>query len=267
MRMVPSPVKRYAGLHGLELFQPESLKTPEAVARLHAAQPEAMVVAAYGLILPPAVLAIPRRGALNIHASLLPRWRGAAPIQRALLAGDLESGVSIMQMDPGLDTGPVFSQRPIPIAPDEDAAGLHDKLATLGAELMGETLKELEAGRAHAVPQPKSGESYAHKIEKQDTILDWARPADELERAVRAFRPAPGAVTQLEGAPLKIWRASVLREPGQAGTLTRAVAEGIVVGCGKDSLVVTELQRPGGRRLPATEFLRGRVLNPGTRFG
>jgi methionyl-tRNA formyltransferase len=140
-------------------------------------------------------------------------------------------------------------------------------LAALGAELMSATLEELEAGRARAVPQPKSGESYAHKIEKEDSILDWSRPADELERAVRAFRPAPGAVTQLDGAPLKIWRASVLREPGQVGTLTRAGADGIVVGCGEDSLLVTELQRPGGRRLPATEFLRGRALNPGTRFG
>jgi methionyl-tRNA formyltransferase len=213
------------------------------------------------------VLDIAPHGALNIHASLLPRWRGAAPIQRALLAGDRESGVSIMKMDAGLDTGPVLAQRRVPITQDEDAGTLHDKLAALGAELMAATLADMHAGRVRPVPQPEAGASYARKMEKKETALNWSRPAVELERAVRAFRPSPGAATSLEGEPLKIWRARVLTESGAPGVLLRVSEDAIVVGCGEDALEVTELQRPGGRRLLAADFLRGRALQPGARFG
>jgi methionyl-tRNA formyltransferase len=261
------PVKRFATGHGLEVFQPESLKSPDAQARLRAARPDALVVAAYGMLLPPSLLDIAPQGALNIHASLLPRWRGAAPIQRALLAGDRETGVSIMRMDAGLDTGPVLAQRGVPIAEDEDAGTLHDKLAALGAQMMELTLAELQKGRAQAVPQPEAGVTYARKIEKKETRLDWSRPALELERAVRAFRPSPGAFSLLEGEPLKIWRARVCDDRGAPGTVLRVQDDAIVVGCGQGALEVTELQRPGARRLLAPEFLRGRALAPGSRLG
>jgi methionyl-tRNA formyltransferase len=228
-------------------------------------QPDALVVAAYGLLLPRELLDAGRYGALNIHASLLPRWRGAAPIQRALLAGDSETGVSIMQMDAGLDTGPVFVQKRVPILDDDDAGTLHDKLAVLGSEAMVEVLDQLEAGRARAIPQPEAGITYAAKLDKRDTQLDWSRPARELERAVRAFRPAPGAFGVLEGEAIKIWRAEVVDANAQPGTAT-LVNEKLVIACGEQALAVSELQRAGGRRLSAAEFLRGRPLPPGARF-
>jgi len=261
------PVKRFAAGQGLQVFQPESLKSPEAAARLRAARPDAVVVAAYGVLLPPSFLDIAPLGALNIHASLLPRWRGAAPIQRALLAGDRETGVSIMRMDAGLDTGPVLAQRSVPIAEDEDAGTLHDKLAALGADMMAMTLAELQEGRARAVPQPEAGVTYARKIEKEEARLDWSRSAVELERVVRAFRPSPGAYSSLEGEPLKIWRARVRDDRGAPGAVLRVQDNAIVVGCGQGALEVTELQRPGARRLHAAEFLRGRALAPGSRLG
>jgi methionyl-tRNA formyltransferase len=192
LQFAAGPVKRLATARGLAVFQPESLKGGQAAERVLAARPDALVVAAYGLLLPPALLQAGRYGALNIHASLLPRWRGAAPIQRALLAGDRETGISIMQMDAGLDTGPVLRQERIAIAADEDAGTLHDKLASLGARLIVRALAEIEAGDAVAAPQPAGGVTYAAKIDKRETRLDWSRPARELERAVRAFRPAPG---------------------------------------------------------------------------
>jgi methionyl-tRNA formyltransferase len=260
-------VKRFAAGNGLEVFQPESLKPPEAAARLRAARPDALVVAAYGALLPPSFLDIAPQGALNIHASLLPRWRGAAPIQRALLAGDRETGISIMRMEANLDTGPVLVQRSVPIAEDEDAGSLHDKLAALGADMIVMALVELQKGRTRAVPQPEAGVTYAKKIEKAETRLDWSRPAVELERAVRAFRPSPGAFSLLEGEPLKIWRARVREDRGAPGTVLRVQDDAIVVACGQAALEVTELQRPGARRLRATEFLRGRALVPGTRLG
>jgi len=263
----PSAVKRFAVNRGLEVFQPESLTSPEAAARLSDARPEVVVVAAYGMILPPSILAIAPHGALNIHASLLPRWRGAAPIQRALLAGDRETGISIMKMDAGLDTGPVLAQRSLPIAQDEDAGSLHDRLAALGAEMMTMTLAEVLAGRAQVKPQSPTGVTYARKIGKEETRLDWSRPAAELERAVRAFRPSPGATSSLEGRPLKIWRARVGKERGIPGTVLHLRDDAIVVGCGVDALEVTELQRSGARRLAAAEFLRGHPLTPGSRLG
>ena len=257
-----SAVKRLAVERGLPLFQPETLKDIERVA---AARPDALVVAAYGLILPQRLLDTAPHGALNIHASLLPRWRGAAPIQRALLAGDRESGVSIMQMDAGLDTGPVFMQERVAIGADDDAGTLHDKLAALGAQAIVATLADVEAGRARAVPQPQSGVTYAPKIDKRETRLDWSRPALELERAVRAFRPVPGAFAMLDGEPLKVWQAKVTPAGGEPGTVLEA-KQNLVVACGAQSLAIAELQRAGARRLSAEEFLRGRPLASGARF-
>lgn len=227
---------------------------------------DALVVAAYGLLLPPALLDAARYGALNIHASLLPRWRGAAPIQRALLAGDRESGISIMQMDSGLDTGAVLSRHPAPIAADDDAGSLHDKLAALGAEAIVAALADLAAGRGRAVPQPASGVTYAAKIEKADARLDWTQPATTLERAVRAFRPAPGAFAMLDHQPVKIWRARVVDRSGEPGSVQQASDE-LVVACAEGALAIAELQRAGGRRLSAQEFLRGHRLPAGARFG
>jgi methionyl-tRNA formyltransferase len=261
-----SPVKHFALERNLEVFQPQTLKT-DGSARIRAARPDALVVAAYGLILPQAVLDAAAHGALNIHASLLPRWRGAAPIQRAILAGDAQTGISIMQMDAGLDTGPVLAQSGVPIAPDDDAGTLHDKLAVLGAEMIVATLADVQAGRARAVPQPHQGVTYASKLGKQETLLDWSRPAGELERAVRAFRPSPGAATLLDGAPLKLWRATVTCGRGTPGELLSSSEAGLVVASGKGALAITELQRPGGRRLAAGEFLRGHPLTLGVRFG
>jgi methionyl-tRNA formyltransferase len=255
-------VKRLAVERGLPLFQPETLKDIERIA---AARPDALVVAAYGLILPQRLLDIAPRGALNIHASLLPRWRGAAPIQRALLAGDRESGVSIMQMDAGLDTGPVFMQQRLAIGADDDAGTLHDKLAALGAEAIVAVLAQLEKGQAHAVPQPQSGVTYAPKIDKRETRLDWSWPALELERAVRAFRPAPGAFARLDHEPIKIWQAKVIAAEGEPGSVLEAKQK-LVVACGAQSLAISELQRPGGRRLSTEEFLRGHPLAPGARL-
>jgi methionyl-tRNA formyltransferase len=262
LRLVSSPVKRFAAARRFDVFQPQSLKSAQDAARVRALRPDALVVAAYGLLLPLELLEAGRYGGLNIHASLLPRWRGAAPIQRALLAGDRETGISIMQMDAGLDTGPVLAQRKISITEDDDAGSLLEQLAELGAEMIVGTLAELAAGRARAVPQPQTGVTFARKIEKHETRLDWSRPAVEVERAVRAFRPAPGASTSLEGEPIKIWRARVAKERLAPG----AVTEELVVGCGEDALQVLELQRAGGKRLAAAEFLRGRALAPGTRF-
>ena len=255
-------MKRLAVERGLPVFAPETLKDIERIA---AARPETLVVAAYGRILPQRLLDIAPRGALNIHASLLPRWRGAAPIQRALLAGDRVSGVSIMQMDAGLDTGPVLAQHRIAIAEDEDAGTLHDKLAALGAEAIVAALADLKAGGARAIPQPESGVTYAPKIDKRETRLDWSRPALELERTVRAFRPVPGAITMLDGEAVKIWKASVVAASGVPGAILEA-GEEMLVACGEQALAIAELQRAGGRRLSAQEFLRGHPLARGARF-
>ena len=223
-----------------------------------------MIVAAYGLIVPVAVLAAMPK-ALNIHASLLPRWRGAAPIVRAILAGDRETGVSIMQMEEGLDTGPVLVQVRLPITNEDDAGTLHDKLAALGARMIVAALSEVMGERFQPVPQSWQGATYAAKIEKNETILDWNRDAVELERAVRAFRPAPGAVTFANGETLKVWRAHVLEEQGIPGTLLRAYGA-LVVACSRGALAITEVQRPGGKRIGADQFVRGRPLSPGIRF-
>jgi len=260
-----SAVKRYASAQHIPVLQPLRLKDAPETEQVRALRPDALVVAAYGLLLPQALLDAGRHGALNIHASLLPRWRGAAPIQRALLAGDAETGVSIMQMDAGLDTGPVLRQQRLPIAPDSDAGTLHDALAALGASEIVAALADLDAERARAVPQPPDGVTYAGKIEKRDTRLDWSRPAPELERAVRAFRPAPGAFALLDGEPVKIWRGRVVDGNGEPGSVLDR-QENIVIACGERALAVSELQRAGGRRQAAAEYLRGHPLAAGARF-
>ena len=256
-------MKKLASARELDVFQPATLKDGAAAARIAAARPEALVVAAYGRILPQAVLDLAPLGALNIHASLLPRWRGAAPIQHALLAGDRETGVSIMKMEAGLDTGPVLAQRALPIGADDDAGTLHDRLAALGAGLIVTSLAEVAAGRARFVPQSAEGVTYAPKIDKRDALLDWARSALELERQVRALRPSPGARASLRGEPLKIWRARAAEGRGTPGTVLAAGAGCLRIACGEAALDITELQRAGSRRLSAAEFLRGFPLAPG----
>lgn len=258
---VESPVKRLALERGLEVFQPGTLRDAAAQARLAAAQPELLVVAAYGLILPPAVLEIAPGGAVNIHASLLPRWRGAAPIQHALLAGDAETGITLMRMDAGLDTGPMLAQERIPIAPEDDAESLHDKLAALGARMIVQVLAR--GSLPQGTPQPATGVSYAPKIQKRDANVDWKAPARDIERRVRALRPVPGAVARIRGASVKIWRAETRAGHDTPGTVLAAGEDGLLVACGVEALLITELQRAGGKRLHAGAFLRGFPLAPG----
>jgi methionyl-tRNA formyltransferase len=267
LRPLASAVKQLAAARGLDVFQPQTLKDEGVLDRLAAARPEALVVAAYGLILPPRALEVAPHGALNIHASLLPRWRGAAPIQRALLAGDRETGITIMQMDAGLDTGPLLSLHRLAIEDDDDAQSLHDRLAALGAKAVVGVLAEIAAGRARPLPQPGVGATYARKIGKEDAELDWTRPCVELERAVRALRPSPGARSQLRGEVIKFWRARCVARTGTPGEVLESSAEGILIGCGEGTLLATELQRAGGRRLAAAEFLRGFSLARGERLG
>lgn len=265
LRAAASPVKTLALERNIELCQPATLQEPALHVRLREVRADAMVVAAYGLILPQPVLEAADNGAVNVHASLLPRWRGAAPIQRALLAGDAQSGVSIMKMDAGLDTGPVFRQQSVPISAQDDAGSLHDKLAELGARLLLSVLDDLEVGRAQAEPQPNEGITYAHKIAKTDVRLHWERPAPELERTVRALRPTPGAAARLGEEALKVWRARVVAGAGQPGTIV-AQDDALVVACGAEALAIEEIQAAGGRRMSAADFIRGRRLPSGTRL-
>ncbi|MET0349757.1 MAG: methionyl-tRNA formyltransferase [Rhizobacter sp.] len=262
MKLHPSPVKAAALAHGIEVAQPRSLrldgKYPDDAAaareRLLAAKPDVMVVAAYGLILPQWVLDLPARGCLNIHASLLPRWRGAAPIHRASEAGDPETGITIMQMDAGLDTGDMLLEARETIAPDDRTATLHDRLAAIGGRLVVESLATLDA--LERVPQPAEGVTYAHKIEKAEAEVDWTLPAAVIERRIRAFDPFPGASSRLGDDVVKLWAARVATEAGAPGTVLGGSADGLRVACGEGSLVVTELQRPGGKRVPAAQFLQ-----------
>jgi methionyl-tRNA formyltransferase len=267
LRPAASAVKQLALSRGLEVFQPASLKDDAALERLAAARAQALVVAAYGLILPQRVLELAPHGALNIHASLLPRWRGAAPIQRALLAGDAETGITIMQMDVGLDTGPTLSRHRLAIDAEDDAGSLHDKLAVLGAEAIVGVLADIEAGRARSVPQPETGIVYAKKITPEDAEIDWREPSAQIERRLRALRPAPGARTRLRGEPIKLWRASCEARGGAPGTVLESGPAGVLVACGDGALRVSELQRAGGKRLRTEEFLRGCPIAAGERLG
>ena len=266
MKLSPSAVKQLALANGIEVDQPEKLRTEEQRARLAARAPDVLVVAAYGLLLPPAVLALPRLGCINIHASLLPRWRGAAPIHRAIEAGDAQTGITIMQMDEGLDTGPMLLRRALPIAADDTTASLHDRLAALGGECIVEALGALAGGGLAATPQPAEGVTYAAKIGRAEADIDWSRPAAEIERAMRAFDPFPGAVSTLRDTAVKCWKAQVVAGEGEPGRVLAVDADGIVVACGRDALRCTVLQRPGSKRLPAGEFLRGFPVSAGERF-
>jgi len=266
MRLVPSAVKALAQERGIEVYQPLGLKDEATLARLRALGADAMVVAAYGLILPEPVLAVARLGAINIHASLLPRWRGAAPIQRAILAGDALTGISIMRMDRGLDTGPLFATESVAITPEDTGASLQDKLAALGAHLIVAVLAQLERGLLRAEPQPAAGASYAAKLAKAEAAIDWSEAAEVIERKVRAFNPLPGAATAIKGVGLKIWRARVIPATGAPGTILEASATGIIVACGGNALCVLELQRAGGKKLAAAQFLAGFPLAAGDRL-
>jgi methionyl-tRNA formyltransferase len=272
LRTAPSAVKAAAERHGFPVLQPLTLKDPGTQARLRDARADVLVVAAYGLILPQAVLDLTRHGALNIHASLLPRWRGAAPIQRALLAGDPASGVSIMQMDAGLDTGPVLLSEAVGIGPDETGGTLHDKLASLGAKLIVTALEGLSLGAAQAIPQPTAGATYAPKIGKAEARIDWTRAAVAIERQIRAFNPLPGALARLRAEDIKVWRSTLVSTAlvpagvGSPGSILRVDSAGISVACGVGALQLTELQRAGGKRLSANAFLRGCAVVPGESF-
>ncbi len=267
MKLMSSEVKQAAQQYGLPVLQPPTLKDPGVQQQIHAAGAEAMVVAAYGLILPRPVLDMFSIGCINVHASLLPRWRGAAPIQRALLAGDSETGISIMRMEEGLDTGPVYFMQRVPIAANETAGSLHAKLAAQGARSIAEALISIATGSIPAHCQPEDGVTYAAKIMKEEAALVWTADAVELERRIRAFNPFPGASTTLHGAPLKIWRASACADSGEPGCILRADAEQILIACGRGALRLEELQRAGGKRISGAEFLHGSPLAVGGRLG
>ncbi len=288
LQLQPSPVKQYALAHALPLAQPRSLrldgKYPDdaaaARAAIEAADADAMVVAAYGLILPQWLLDAmaaphadgrPRHGCLNIHASLLPRWRGAAPIHRAIEAGDAQTGITIMQMDAGLDTGAMLLVRALPIAPDATTGSLHDALAALGGEAVVEALALAAQGALQATPQPADGVCYAAKIDKAEAVVDWSQPAQLIERRIRALDPAPGASTHLDGQVIKLWKSqfdSDNRPIGAGiGEILSANADGVRVACGQGVLRLTELQRAGGKRLSAAAFLQGLPLRAGQVLG
>jgi methionyl-tRNA formyltransferase len=286
----PSPVKVLAQKLGLLVLQPVRIRDEKFIADLRALRPELIVVAAYGQILPPVILDLPQHGCLNVHTSLLPKYRGAAPIQWAIAQGNAETGVTIMKMDAGLDTGDIVAQSSTPISPEDDSASLHDRLARIGAELLVQTIPEYVAGKVKPRPQPAEGVSLAPKIKKEDGRIDWDLPAQTIRNRLRAFMPWPGAFSGLRsaehrlganspeqehagpvpGAPkthlLKIWKAEPIEKPGEAGTILSADKNGILVACGQGALRILELQREGGRRMNAAEFLAGHPLKAGEKF-
>ena len=269
MQLQASAVKQYALAHGMPVAQPLSLRTdakdPERAAQARAAHEQllaldydVMVVAAYGLILPRSTLDI--RPCINIHGSLLPRWRGAAPIHRAIETGDVETGVTIMEMEEGLDTGPMLTMERVAIEAVDTTASLHDKLAALGGRMIVEALRKMEAGALQAVPQPEEGVTYAAKIGKEEAKLDFSLPAEVLARKVRAFNPFPGANGLVDGVTVKFWSAQPAEGSGEPGQVLRADADGVVIACGEGALRVLELQKPGGKRLGAAEFVKSFAL-------
>jgi len=281
MKLQASPVKRFAALHGLPVAQPPSLRragkfpaeAAAAIDQLRATPHDVMVVAAYGLLLPQEVLDIAPHGCINIHASLLPRWRGAAPIHRAIEAGDEETGITLMQMDAGLDTGAMIEVSRTPIDARDTTATLHDKLAAQGAQSIVGALRTLaRTGVLPATPQPAEGATYAEKIGKHEAALDWRRPAEALARQVRAFDPFPGGVATLDdGTALKVWAAEPVAQAhggmnAEPGTIVDVSPDGVVVACGEGALRLTQLQKPGGKRLPVREFLAGAALTRGQRL-
>jgi methionyl-tRNA formyltransferase len=268
-KLKPSPVKQLALEHQLPVLQPTSLKTAESIEELRAFNADVMVVAAYGLLLPPEVLNLPRYGCLNIHASLLPRWRGAAPIQRAILAGDSQTGITIMQMDAGLDTGAMLLKKSCPITQEDTSASLHDRLAVLGARTIVEALNQLS--KLKASPQDESQVTYANKLSKSEALIDWHSSAEELARRVRAFNPWPVAQTTVNGQTLRIWAAEPQTQQAEvtAGVVIRDDKQGIDIACGKGVLRITRLQPAGSKPMDAAAFLNGRpdMLTPGTQLG
>ena len=264
MTLQASAVKKVALAHGIPVFQPERLKDPATHEPIRAAcvdgGAELMVVAAYGLILPQAVLDLPRRGCINIHGSLLPRWRGAAPIHRAIEAGDAQTGITIMRMQAGLDTGPMLLAQASDIDPRDTTGSLHDRLAELGGKLVVAALARFD--QLVPVSQPEAGVTYASKIDKAEARLDWNQPAEILVRKIRAFNPFPGAVVTLAGEPVKAWCGDAVAGGGRPGQVLVADADGIVVACGEGALRLTELQKPGGRRVTSADFLHGNPLRP-----
>jgi len=271
LKLQPTPVKIVAAKYGLPVSQPVKARAPEFVEQLRELTPDLIVVAAYGQILPQGILDIPKLGSLNVHTSLLPKYRGAAPIQWAILNGELETGVTIMKMDAGLDTGEIVAEMRTPIADTDTGQTLHDRLAKMGADLLVRTLPEYVAGRMTPRAQPKEGATYARKITREDGRIDWSRPARDVWHQVRAFTPWPGAFTHLprEGVSklLKIWDAAVQEHAFKApGEILEAGKFGIVVACGEHALRILELQLEGGKRLTAQQFLAGHELKPGERF-
>ena len=264
LNVAASAVGELAARRGFALSKPRTLRDPASHAPIVQAAPDVMVVAAYGLILPREVLGLPRLGCINIHASLLPRWRGAAPIQRALLAGDARTGVAIMRMDEGLDTGPVLLEKAIDIAPRETGGSLTARLAELGAQAIVEALADL--GRLAPVPQEGARATYAAKVEKAEGLIDWRRPAADIDRQVRAFDPAPGAFTKWGGESLKVWSAEPAAGSGPPGTVLEASGSRLVIAAGEGALAITGVQKPGGKRLGVADFLRGTRISPGTRL-
>ncbi len=260
----PGPVKRAALAAGTRILQPTSLRDPQVQQALRDLQPDLIVVVAYGQLLPPAVLGIPRLGCLNVHASLLPRWRGASPIQAAVLAGDNETGISLMQMDIGLDTGPVYCEQRTVIGPHETAGQLQERLATMGGELLAAKLDSILAGQLLAVPQLTTGVTYAGRISKADGIIDWSQGAIDIERRIRAFNPWPVAQTLLKGELLRCWSAIPLDATEQAiglpGTVVAVEQRGIVVQTGEGLLILAEVQMPGKKRISGLEFANSRML-------
>ncbi len=272
LKLTPSPVKEIAADAGLPVLQPEKAREENFITELRALRPDVIAVAAFGQILPQTILDLPRHGCLNVHTSLLPKYRGASPIQAAILNGDIETGVTIMRMDAGLDTGDILTQRTTPIRDDDDAQTLHDRLALLGAQLLVETIPDHVAGKIQARPQPVNGSSHTRKIKKEEGRIDWQQPARVIWNRIRAFTPWPGAFTFLPASPgtklLKIWKASPVQTGGaQPGALLCADKDGIVVACGEGALKIFELQLEGGRRMTAPEFLLGHPLPPGQRLG
>jgi len=266
MQLAPSPVKQAALELGLRVAQPEKLRNnAEALQMLKGVDADVMVVAAYGLILPQDVLDTPKHGCLNIHASLLPRWRGAAPIQRAIEAGDAETGVCIMQMDIGLDTGSVVSEHRYAIQPTDTANEVHDALMSLGAAAIVADLQQLKTeGRLKSVKQPEEGVTYAQKLSKEEARIDWNESAAVIERKIRAFNPVPAAWVEYQGKPMKIWRAEVVAQQGRAGEVLSCSSDGLIIACGANALKITQLQPSGSKRMDIAAFAAGHTVEAGT---
>ena len=266
MQLAPSPVKQAALELGLRVAQPEKLRNnAEALQMLKEVEADVMVVAAYGLILPQDVLDTPKHGCLNIHASLLPRWRGAAPIQRAIEAGDAETGVCIMQMDIGLDTGDVVSEHRYAIQPTDTANEVHDALMNLGAAAIVADLQQLKTeGRLKSVKQPEEGVTYAQKLSKEEARINWSESAAVIERKIRAFNPVPAAWVEYQGKPMKIWRAEVVEQQGRAGEVLSCSSDGLIIACGENALKITELQPSGSKRMDIVAFAAGHTVEAGT---